>query len=228
MTSFVFNESGAVTVDWTVLTAALVGLGLATMTLVSGGVEDTSNDINAFLTDMHIVTAFGRVFSEDDFSNGRGAWIGGELLTVNGFGEILALSGRASMAQLPINIGDEHAYAVVEFDMIIADSWDNEQGAISINGQEVLIGSHHWKNDAPNIQTFEGENNTSVTLTRTSTGTGGTWRPGQEDYTYSVRVIAANDGSDMTLAASTTLNQNAQDEFFGIDNVKVKGANKKD
>ena len=42
--SFIKNDAGAVTVDWVVLTAALVGLGLATMSVVSGGVEDLSTD----------------------------------------------------------------------------------------------------------------------------------------------------------------------------------------
>ena len=34
----------AVTVDWVVLTAALVGLGLAVMAVVSGGVEEPGNN----------------------------------------------------------------------------------------------------------------------------------------------------------------------------------------
>ncbi|MEJ6391508.1 hypothetical protein V8J83_18475 [Gymnodinialimonas sp. 2307UL20-7] len=43
--NFASNESGAVTVDWVVLTAALVGLGLAVMAVVSSGVENLSTDI---------------------------------------------------------------------------------------------------------------------------------------------------------------------------------------
>jgi Flp pilus assembly pilin Flp len=43
--SFITSESGAVTVDWVVLTAALVGLGIAVMSVVSGGVENLSTDI---------------------------------------------------------------------------------------------------------------------------------------------------------------------------------------
>lgn len=42
---FLQSENGAVTVDWVVLTAALVGLGLAAMSVTSGGVEDLSNDM---------------------------------------------------------------------------------------------------------------------------------------------------------------------------------------
>ena len=44
MERFFEEETGAVTVDWVVLTAALVGLGLATMSVVSGGAENLSND----------------------------------------------------------------------------------------------------------------------------------------------------------------------------------------
>lgn len=53
--NFLSNESGAVTVDWVVLTAALVGLGLAVMAVVSGGVEDLSGDVNTQLTDGSII-----------------------------------------------------------------------------------------------------------------------------------------------------------------------------
>ena len=47
--TFKNDESGAVTVDWVVLTAALVGLGLAVMGVVSGGIEDLSTDISSAL-----------------------------------------------------------------------------------------------------------------------------------------------------------------------------------
>jgi Flp pilus assembly pilin Flp len=37
--SFHNDESGAVTVDWVVLTAAIVGLGMVVMQTVGGGIE---------------------------------------------------------------------------------------------------------------------------------------------------------------------------------------------
>ena len=56
--TFLNSESGAVTVDWVVLTAALVGLGLAVMAVVSAGVQDLSGDIQTQLETGHITTAF--------------------------------------------------------------------------------------------------------------------------------------------------------------------------
>ena len=54
--NFAKSESGAVTVDWVVLTAALVGLGLAVMAVVSGGVEDLSGNISTALTNTDPLT----------------------------------------------------------------------------------------------------------------------------------------------------------------------------
>ncbi|WP_071676137.1 pilus assembly protein [Nioella nitratireducens] len=57
--TFLNSESGAVTVDWVVLTAAIVGLGLAVMAVVSSGVENLSGDIQTQLETNHITTSFG-------------------------------------------------------------------------------------------------------------------------------------------------------------------------
>ena len=48
--NFAKDESGAVTVDWVVLTAAIVGLGIAVLATVSGGVNTLSADIASDLT----------------------------------------------------------------------------------------------------------------------------------------------------------------------------------
>ncbi len=49
--SFANDEAGAVTVDWVVLTAAIVGLGMVVMTTVGGGIQGLGNkvvtDLNA-------------------------------------------------------------------------------------------------------------------------------------------------------------------------------------
>ncbi|MFY0690656.1 MAG: hypothetical protein JXR14_01885 [Paracoccaceae bacterium] len=65
--NFANDESGAVTVDWVVLTAALVGLGLAVMASVSSGLEDLSGDIETQLTGQTIDDSFttGNVGASD-------------------------------------------------------------------------------------------------------------------------------------------------------------------
>jgi Flp pilus assembly pilin Flp len=46
---FFNDESGAVTVDWVVLTAAIVGLGMVVMTTVGGGIEGLGDKVVADL-----------------------------------------------------------------------------------------------------------------------------------------------------------------------------------
>ena len=58
--SYISDEAGAVTVDWVVLTAALVGLGLAVAGVISAGLESQSGDIEASLDGHGLLhTSFG-------------------------------------------------------------------------------------------------------------------------------------------------------------------------
>ena len=54
--NFVNDESGAVTVDWVVLTAAIVGLGIAVIASVSTGVRDLGTDIQGSLSGANVAT----------------------------------------------------------------------------------------------------------------------------------------------------------------------------
>lgn len=49
--NFRADEDGAVTVDWVVLTAAIVGLGIAVLGTVRGGATDLAGDIGTELED---------------------------------------------------------------------------------------------------------------------------------------------------------------------------------
>ena len=49
--TFKNDEAGAVTVDWVVLTAAIVGLGLLVISTVKPGITSASTQINTDLTD---------------------------------------------------------------------------------------------------------------------------------------------------------------------------------
>jgi hypothetical protein len=67
MIRFLQDQSGAVTVDWVVLTGGLVGLGLATMAVVSGGVETTSGNVSGTMTGYEISSSFAPLSSIDNW-----------------------------------------------------------------------------------------------------------------------------------------------------------------
>ncbi|WP_172296920.1 Flp family type IVb pilin [Pseudoruegeria sp. HB172150] len=52
------DEDGAVTVDWVVLTAAIVGLGIAVLTTVGGATADYSETIGSALSEQGVKTTY--------------------------------------------------------------------------------------------------------------------------------------------------------------------------
>ncbi len=52
------DEDGAVTVDWVVLTAAVVGMGIAVLSQVSGAVATLTSSISTELNGTTITTTF--------------------------------------------------------------------------------------------------------------------------------------------------------------------------
>ena len=56
--NFAADESGAVTVDWVVLTAAVVGLGLAVLSLIKGETKSLTDKIATAMHTMTVSTNF--------------------------------------------------------------------------------------------------------------------------------------------------------------------------
>ena len=54
MKSFLNDESGAVTVDWVVLTAAIVGLGIVVVSTVGRGALDTSTGLGVVMANKEV------------------------------------------------------------------------------------------------------------------------------------------------------------------------------
>jgi hypothetical protein len=55
---FASEEDGAVTVDWVVLTAAVVGLGVAALAAVRGGMASLTGKVDSTMSAMTIQTTF--------------------------------------------------------------------------------------------------------------------------------------------------------------------------
>lgn len=56
--TFLTDEDGAVTVDWVVLTGAIVGLGFAVIVTIAGGALDHSTGLGAHLDQRNITTSY--------------------------------------------------------------------------------------------------------------------------------------------------------------------------
>jgi Flp pilus assembly pilin Flp len=58
MKKFLASESGAVTVDWVVLTAAIVGLGVAVVSTVANGALDHSTGLGNHMGTRAVTTTY--------------------------------------------------------------------------------------------------------------------------------------------------------------------------
>ena len=250
--SFLRSESGAVTVDWTVVSAAVVGLGLTSTAAVRTGTLSLGNDINSSLSNAS-VSAMGRlggvgrvVLASMGFDDGvTDGWSYGRTTEVGGYGEILGPFGGAESRSNPVTFSAEFppgtGTGVMEFDMMVLDSWDGEGTAwtsadgdtiaLMINGQRVAVESFMFRGH-PNSSSFPGrtaDRSAEVTVGETTyrinmtqtyeghlTGTSG-W----PDQVWRVSVEADNPPRTMQLGLSAGSNQVTSDESFGVDNVVI-------
>ena len=65
MQNFWTDESGAITVDWTVMTAAIVGMGIASAAAVRTGVGALGTDIQTALNNASVASIFGPIAALD-------------------------------------------------------------------------------------------------------------------------------------------------------------------
>lgn len=219
LSTFLADESGAVTVDWVVLTGGLVGLGLATMAVVSGGVASLSGDTSSQLSGQSIISRFAmtaEVFATD-FSGGIGDWLGGNVVDLAGFGEVLQL-GPGEIAQMQLSLPPGTTSATISFDMIGGDDLDGEPATILINGQPVAV----YSDDHGNI-TLSDNAVPGVTVSveqqyrNDPVGAGTHGSDSRATYTISVD----NPGTTLTFGVSSGANQGTANEFYALDDVAV-------
>ncbi len=222
---FAKDERGAVTVDWVVLTASTVGLGIAALAIVTGGVGDLSRDTARNLGRPFIQTAF---VTPDDFSNGAGNWIGATTNFVSGFGDILGpIRGDANGSEQFYQVFDIPGGALefnAAFDLLSLDSldgglidhgWGAEEGPVMyINGQEVARARSQGGNltwtyaDVPGV-TVHSE----VVSANSNIGASG-WSDGINN----VRISFEEPQETVQVGFGLKANQAIHDESMGIDN----------
>ena len=226
---FLRSESGAVTTDYVVMSAGVVGVGIAVLNTTSMGVENLAGDINTALTGNIVNTSFARERYFDDFENGAGYWVGGQTDASDGFfGGILGPYGGSDGAEVVTRTYDllgGYDYAVVDFDLHAIDSWDDEQFVMFIDGEPISATQFNWQTDGVTGGWTTTDGNYTVTIepsgAREHFGYNDEW----VDQSFDVRVEVADPGRSISVGFGSTLNQGVADESWGVDNVAVTSTN---
>lgn len=216
---FLGDEDGAVSVDWVVLTAALTGLGLVTVAVVSGGVESLSRDTADALSGVSIQARFAtsETLLSTDFSGGLGAWVGGTVASLAGFGDVLQLGpGETAMMELSVPAGAQSA--TITFDMLGIDDLSGEAATVYVNGQAVAT----YSDDHGTITTEDlGASGITVNVSQQYTndpvGAGSHGHDSRATYTITVD----DPGETLTFGVGSGSGQPISEEFYAIDDVDV-------
>lgn len=226
---FINDESGAVTVDWVMLTAAAAGLGMAMDELVTGGVNNMVTAITHQLSEAEIAAAFDTAGEEfgafesvqlalTDFASGSAGWSGGNVTNISGFGDLMVLGAGQSTTYSTI-IPSGASSATFTFDLVAGDSIDNETAVFTLNGQEIFVARSPFDGSLSiadsnlagvTIQTEVLANNTEM-------GGRNYW----SDNISRITVTVENPDPELSLTARSNTNQGVDDEFYGIDNFSL-------
>jgi len=134
LTSFQKDESGAITVDWVVMTAAVIGLTLATAAAVATGISGNVDNTAAQLTGQEISTSFGTDAGLTTAFNG---------MTTNDYityGQGIAPGNNGAVYGLATQLAQENAPDGYNFDNPLHESSSNNLVYTSNDGQNYSIG----------------------------------------------------------------------------------------
>ena len=235
--TFFRTESGAVTVDWTVLTAGIVGMGVASTAAVSTGTSSLGQAIqtalsNASVAMMGTVNAVTNGFDSGDFTG----WSSARLGYSEELGEFLGpFAGYDEPVTHQVSLPEGATEATISFDLLLLDSWDGTSTihsdarfggrgdgiAFTVDGVEIGFSAMTNGTAFAPTGSFEANGTTyEYSLTRAEGGDFG--YSGWQDARYSVSITATNPPAEgFTLGVNGTSNQGLTDESFGIDNFRV-------
>lgn len=249
---FLTEETGAVTVDWTVLAAAVVGMGLTSVAAVRTGVVDLGDGIGASLSGASVASlnwAFSsevvrQSFADGDFSGWNLARAG----NFGAWGPMLGPFGYDTMANpltYEVALTDGNSNALIEFDMIISDTWDGVAGpdnpwtyaggdtmTLMIDGVAISVEPFVFRDGHPgttpelfqprssSIEVNGATYNVSMTMTDAPANVGG---QGSPDQRWRVQIEATNAPQNFELGFSSTLDQHSvNDEAFGLQDFSIR------
>ena len=236
--AFIDDESGAVTANWVVLTAGIVGLALAAFGTIASGIGAQAGAIDASLRGIEMFDEFASTV-EDAFEDGIGAlWMGGKaaVADVPGFGGILGPFARSNGSEtVSRNLGLERAGpATISFDLISMDTIDHGEGSVLyVDGREVarlVKGSGPgatpkglvWKmRDVPGVTTTTALTASGRNMGGPNRGKNGDGWEGWHDEVQRVTIKVDRADANTRFGFGARIDSHQNDESVGIDNFSI-------
>jgi hypothetical protein len=135
---FLSAQTGAVSVEYVLLTAGALGIGIAAATELRGGLSFLSGTVTDELSGTALSDGSPTLAYSDGFGNGAPDWSGGEVVDYFGIGHALVpiAAGSPSVVRTFAMAPDVDG-ATISFDMLALDALDGESGTVFLGGQEI-------------------------------------------------------------------------------------------
>lgn len=250
MTHFVRDQTGAVTADWVVMSAAVVGIGVASAGAVRVGTTALGADIEASLTGAAVASLSwlsSRTVTQQSFADGNfDGWSVARAGSFGAWGAMLGPFGPETLNNpltYDVELPDGMSNALVAFDLVIGDSWDGQGGTnpwvnelgdslrLMVAGQVLTAESFVFTSNHPGYTPgmFDerratatvGDTTFNMVLTPRDPPSTDVGGSGWVDQRWNVQIEAVNAPQSFQLGFSSTANQTTGDESFGIQNFSV-------
>ena len=251
-TTFLRSESGAVTVDWVVVTAAVVGLGISSAAAVRMGTSALGEDINTSLSNSSVAALrwlssnelINQTFADGNFDG----WSMAKQTAVGAWGVMQGPFGadtRNTPLTVDVNLSDGATNALVEFDLLLLDTWDGHDSPnnnwttaegdgikFQVNGQTIAF--EHFVQSTQHGGYREGMldertstvevNGTTYNLRMTPSDVLKSSQYGNNtrDQKWRVQLEAVNAPQSFQLGYQSTADESTGNEGFGITNFSVR------
>jgi Flp pilus assembly pilin Flp len=223
---FCYDDSGAVAADWVVLTGGIVGLGIATLSVVSGSIGNLSGSIASALAGTEVGGLYNnatRALRSFDFTGGSAiGWVGGQVMNMGGQMRELMVLGPGESTSFTLDVPFGATKATMVFDLVSGDSLDNnalwgrDTATVMLNGVPVVIATSGG-NMTFAIPQIDG---TSVEATVTVAPTQYGGRTHWNDSVAEVTITVNNPTGPIDFRMQSNANQGINDEFWGLDNFR--------
>lgn len=227
---FLCDETGAVTVEYVALAAAVTGVGMAASDTLRGGLGYLGTIVASELSGE--TAGEGAVLYDDAFANGAAGWTDafGAALPVSdvfGIGTVLGPivgtpDGQASV-QRTFDLGEDVESATISFDLYALDRLEDESGLIYVDGR--LVGD--LTASAAGLR-FEAVEQAGVTVEfdvldeGVELGGSLVGRPDSLDDRVAVRVTVTDPSETLTFGFGSTADGGPDDESFAIDDFALR------
>lgn len=250
--SFWDSESGAITVDWVVVTAAVVGLGLSSAAAVRLGTDALGTDINTSLSNSSVAALrwlSSNQLVNQSFADGNfDGWSLAKQTAVGAWGVMQGPFGadtRNTPLTFDVNLSDGATNALIEFDLLLLDTWDGHDSPANnwttaegdgikfqVNGQTIAF--EHFVQRADHGGYREGMldarsstvelNGTTYTLRMTPSDVlkSNQYGSSTRDQKWWVQLEAVNAPQSFQLGYQSTADESTGNEGFGITSFSVR------